>query len=205
MDAAGEQLLGAAQGRDLLMRGATQGFSLIELAIALVVLGLLMSFGLPAFTAWINNTKVRTAAEGILNGVQLARAEAVRQNLNVQFSLGGATVDAWTVSSRATDGTLTQVQQRVSEGTGSVNVVATPSTSTLVTFTGVGRVASTNPSDGTAPITQIDVCSTATNVASSELRKMRIVIGPAGTVKMCDPQVASTDPRACPSGGTSAC
>ena len=188
------------------MARAARGFTLIELAISLVVLGILMTLGLPLFTAWINNTKVRTGAEGILNGIQLARAEAVRQNLNVQLVLGNAGgVDSWTVSSISTGGALTQVQQRISEGSGNVKVGTTPTSSTTLTFNGVGRVVSPNPSDGSAALTQIDVCSGATNVDPTELRKMRIVIGSAGIVKMCDPQVASaTDPRACPAGGVTA-
>lgn len=59
------------------------GFSLVELMIAIVILGILISLGLPNFKDWINNTKLRNAAESSLNGLQLGRAEAVRRNMPI--------------------------------------------------------------------------------------------------------------------------
>ena len=64
-----------------------RGFSLIEMMIAVVIVGLLLMAGVPAYTTWIQNLQIRTGAEAILNGMQLARAEAVRRNTNVRFVL----------------------------------------------------------------------------------------------------------------------
>ena len=188
------------------MRRAARGFTLIELAITLAVLGILISYGLPQFTAWINNTKIRTTAEGIANGVQLARAEAVRGNQRVQFVLGNAGgASSWTVSSIGTGNALTTIQQRPPEGSTSVTIAVTPSGADTVTFNGLGAALAQNWIDGSAPITQIDVCTSATNVSSSEIRKMRIAIGTGGTVRMCNPALSSPDPQACPTAAASAC
>jgi len=184
------------------LRG-TSGFTLIELAITLVILGILTALGLPVFTDWINNTKIRTAAEGIANGVQLARAEAVRQNLKVQFVLDGTSgPSAWTVSSVSSTGVLTQVQQRTNEGSGNAIVGVLPSGATTVTYSGIGVI--TPNGDTTPSLTQIDVCSSAA-MLSGNMRKMRITIGTGGNVKMCDPQAAATDPRGCPVVSPSQC
>jgi len=55
-----------------------QGVTLIELMVGIAILATLLAMGIPAFTGWIQDTQVRTAAESILNGLQTARAEAVR-------------------------------------------------------------------------------------------------------------------------------
>lgn len=75
-----------------------RGVSLIELIIGIVVLSLVLALGMPSFSAWVQNTQTRTAAESILNGLQLARNEAVRRNANVRFSLtNGSGKVAWQV------------------------------------------------------------------------------------------------------------
>lgn len=74
------------------------GVSLVELMVAIVVGGILMMAGIPSFQSWIQNTQLRTAAESVLNGLQLARAEAVRRNSNVRFTLTDAAgMVAWRV------------------------------------------------------------------------------------------------------------
>lgn len=63
------------------------GFSLVELMIGVTIVGILFIMGVPSFKSWIQNTQIRTATEAIQNGLELARAEAVRRNTQVRFQL----------------------------------------------------------------------------------------------------------------------
>lgn len=62
------------------MASAQKGVTLIELMIGIAILGVLLVVALPNFTIWMQNTKIRNAAEAALAGLQLARAEAARRN-----------------------------------------------------------------------------------------------------------------------------
>ncbi len=164
-----------------------RGFSLIEMMIAVVIVGLLLMAGVPAYTTWIQNLQIRTGAEAILNGMQLARAEAVRRNTNVRFVLTALPSPAWTVSVAA-DGS--QIQSRPGgEGTRNAVVTVTPAGATTVTFNGFGAVIDI------APVTQVDVDSAVLPAADS--RELRVRVSTGGGVKMCDPNIAAGDPLAC--------
>lgn len=63
------------------------GFTLIELLVGLTIVGILFMMGVPSFKSWIQNTQIHTATEIIQNGLELARAEAVRRNTPVRFQL----------------------------------------------------------------------------------------------------------------------
>ena len=69
------------------------GFTLVEVMVAIVILGILFGIALPTYRVWIQNVQIRNAAESIQNGLQLARTEAVKRNTNVAFVLVGAAVD----------------------------------------------------------------------------------------------------------------
>lgn len=165
-------------------RTLNKGVTLIELMIGIAIISILIAIGLPSFNSMIQNAQIRTATESIQNGLQLARAEAVRRNEQVSFILG--TGSSWTVSTVAG----TAIQSRPSsEGSANVTVTITPAGATTATFNALGRLA--NPT--TAP-TQIDLDMTAT----SDSRELRITLSSGGQIRTCDPSVTATgDPRTC--------
>jgi type IV fimbrial biogenesis protein FimT len=69
------------------LTGRQHGFTMIELLIGLAILGILVTLGFPEFQTFIRNTKVKNVAQSIESGLQLARAEAIRRNVNVRFQL----------------------------------------------------------------------------------------------------------------------
>jgi type IV fimbrial biogenesis protein FimT len=70
-----------------------KGVTLIEAMVALTIMGVLLATGVPSFSQFLQNRKVRNAAEALHNGLSLAKAEAVRRNTNITFTLGAGS--AW--------------------------------------------------------------------------------------------------------------
>jgi type IV fimbrial biogenesis protein FimT len=168
----------------------SRGFSLIELLIGLALIGILSVMAVPAYQFWIKNVQIRNAAEGVLNGLQLARAEAVRRNALVQLIFTTATGSGWTIST-VVGGTEIQARS-ANEGSESALVTITPLGADRITFNGMGWLATNN--NGSPTITRIDVAST---MVGTEIRALRVTVGAGGVMKMCDPAVAAGDPRAC--------
>lgn len=71
----------------LSVRTPQLGLNLVEVMISLAVLAILIGLGAPGFVEWLQNQQIRAAAEATLNGVQVARGEAVRRNTPVRFAL----------------------------------------------------------------------------------------------------------------------
>ena len=162
------------------------GFSLIELMVSVVVLGILASIAVPSFQAWIRNTQIRNAAESIANGLQRARAEAVSRNTNTSFVMG--TDSSWTIS--VVNPASTIDQRLASEGSKNVTRTVLPTGATTVTFSNVGLVVPN--ADASNSITQVDL------VAAGGSQNLRVTIGTGGNARMCDPNLASgSNPRAC--------
>lgn len=59
---------------------ANQGFTLMELMIAIAVLGALLALGWPSFTEALSNNRLAAASNSMIAGVNLARSEAMRSN-----------------------------------------------------------------------------------------------------------------------------
>jgi type IV fimbrial biogenesis protein FimT len=73
---------------------ATRGMTLIELAVVLVIIGLLLMAAMPTMSAWMRNTQVRNTASSMLAGLAQARNEAIRRNVPIRFSLVSLTDSA---------------------------------------------------------------------------------------------------------------
>jgi len=179
------------------------GVTLIELMVAISVLGVLLALAVPSFSRMIQDGQNRTAAESLLNGLQMARAEALRRNTQVRFSLTDQDGKvAWTVGCTNANICSTSLHQRnPDEGGGNARVgidkAALPVPLTTTTFatvlaagTGLDEPAVvTFDSFGRAPaaagteIRRIDV----TNAKSNSARRYVVTIGAGGNVRMCDP------------------
>ena len=75
------------------------GFSIVELVIAMLVGAILLRLAAPSFANWIANQRVRSTAEALLHGLNVARSEALRRNARVLFTMPGANggESAWQV------------------------------------------------------------------------------------------------------------
>jgi type IV fimbrial biogenesis protein FimT len=185
------------------------GVSLVELMVAIIIASLLFALAVPSYNGWIQNQQIRNAAESILNGIQLARSEAVKNNRSARLALCDLPSSSWEVlaastvapapaaslacgaGSNAAAGEI-RVQERTGqEGSRQAQLTVTPNGATTVTFNSLGRVVAN--ADGSAAITQVDVATTTGD------RPMRIMIGVGGNARMCDPSplLAAGDPRRC--------
>lgn len=57
------------------------GFTMIELLVTISVVAILAVIALPSFTSVINSNRLSAQANGVVAAMQLARTEAVRQNV----------------------------------------------------------------------------------------------------------------------------
>lgn len=195
----------------------SRGFTLVELIIAVTLLAILMAMAMPSMRDWIRGIQVRGAAESLRNGVEIARMEALKRNSSVSFwmvsdpsskvpgascvlssSSGGwvvSVVDPTSACNAAPDLSVSpQLVQRSGglenpDGLTIAAVNAAGSAATQINFNGLGQVQ--NAADA---IQTINVRSSASGDGT---RALRVQVEAGGAVRMCDPAVGSSDPRAC--------
>lgn len=196
-------------------RRRSGGYSMLELAMALVVLGLLFAVGLPNAADWMRDLRLRGVAESLKTGLDKARMEALKGNRTMSFWLvtdPKSKVPAadcalsssglyWVVSVKdpsgacnaapsTTDDPLLAFRAEAAMEQGLVSVAATDADSkaaTQVTFNALGQV------QGVGMIRQL-----AISRADGKGRSLRILVEPGGSIRSCDPKVSASDPRACP-------
>ena len=193
----------------MLSAGKQSGLTMIELMISVVIVSILLALGATSYSGWIQNQQIRTAAESILNGLQVTRTEAVKNNTTARFVLCGLPASSWEVlvasaaaaapaaslacgaGSNAAAGEVRVQQRSGQEGSRLAAVAVTPAGAATVTFNGMGRVVANF--DGTASITQVDINNPQGN------RPLRITQSVSGNTRMCDPSplLVATDPRHC--------
>ncbi|HJV52618.1 MAG TPA: GspH/FimT family pseudopilin [Noviherbaspirillum sp.] len=173
------------------------GVGLIEIMVGLAIVALLFALGLPSFSTYVQNSRIRNAAESIQDGLQLARTEAVRLNTSVQFTLTSGS--SWKVEcvDATVPGCASVIQSRASAEGSSSAVKVTASNGTPIVFNGLGRMTAPVPAGG-ASLTSINVDLDPAVLPAAQSRDLRITIDIGGSVRMCDPNASSPDnARAC--------
>jgi len=172
-----------------------RGFSMIEVVITIAIMGILMAAAMPSIGDWIANTRVRSTAESIQNGLQRARMEAVRLNKPVTFYLVSDLGASCTLSATSGSWVVSQVspvgQCNVAE---SATVTPMIVAKALVSDGGGGATILATQDGGTTTATRRILVTGTSNTAFS--RRVEISLGGIG--RLCDPAVTSaTDSRAC--------
>lgn len=171
------------------------GFTLIEIMVVVAVLAIVLSIALPNLSVMIANTQIRSVAESVRNGLQLARAEAVKRNESVRFTLnadrswqlGCVNVVIDLDGDGRDDCPAVIMQKGVKEGGGGTVAIAGAG---QATFTSLGTLAAI-----AGQLVQIDFTSSA---IATGTRPLRITLGTGGNARMCDPSIATAgDARAC--------
>lgn len=193
-------MLDDIEERGVLIMRRARGVSMVEVMVVVAILSIVMGVAVPSLRQWLANLQVRGKVEAVLNGLQLARGEALRRNTRVMFTI--ATDSSWTIGCETALATDTdgdgvadcpaQIQQKSStEGGSGVTLTLTPANATRATFSGVGMVV-TN-ANGTATLAQVDVAS-----SSGGTRAYRILLTAGGQSRVCDPAVTdSAKPEKC--------
>ena len=199
------------------MRSGQRGMSMIELAITMALGAVLLFAVVPDVTSMVANSRIRSTAESLQQGLQRARNEALRRNQDVTFWLTTANASssldntcalsasalAWVVSINdpagkcAAAGSDTAdpllVEKSVGGATGSSVTLSAlqadaVTAATQVVFDGFGRVPAATS------IARIDLDNAS---GGNNFRPLRIEVTRGGSVRLCEPRAAAGDPRRC--------
>ena len=193
----------------MLIKPSQRGFSIVELAVTITIVAILMMLGMPSFSEYINNARLGAVAQSFYSGLSLARSEAIRRNVQVEFVMTNTAIGPGIENSAAPDptGKIWVVRSHTvnpgpydspaidsksaSEGGGATPRVTILATAPVVTFngigaatTGVGAIAIENPAAGAC-------------VPTGPVRCWAVVVAPGGQVRLCDPAASVGDTRSC--------
>jgi len=186
-----------------------RGITMIEIMVTIAILAIVMAVGAPGLAGWMQNNQIKTSAQNVLNGLQLARGEAVRRNARVKFTLTDAAgTTGWSVGCVTVTATCEANIQTGSAADGGTTIRLGVSTATLagadyaapiaagsgmngsaaVTFTAFGQVDAT-----VTNITRIDV----TSATDTNARRLVIRIPDGGSPLLCDPVLPAGNSQSC--------
>jgi len=165
------------------MRSASRrdGFTLLELAIALAVAAITLGVGVPGLGAWLAEQQLQERAEALLRTLDLARSEAVRHGARVDVCPAPGTCDAalpweggWSVTADdARDGGAPPLfrERRAAAG---ITVRGNRPVADYVSYTSLGQA---RRFDGALQMGTFTVCR-------SGLRARRVVLANSGRARI---------------------
>ena len=121
---------------------------MVELLVTTMVLVILLSVGLPEFSEFIRNQRIKSTSFDLFSTLVLARSEAIARNASVTVApAGGDWVNGWTVTD--TDGNVIRNADAIT------SVTITGPTS--VVYRGSGRLTN-------AVLPEFEITSTGDNI-----------------------------------------
>lgn len=201
-----------------------RGISLVETLVAVTIIGVVMALAAPSFSTWMSGTRIRSTAESLIAGLHYARSEATTRNTQVRFQLttsidntcersmtsanfvvdvvdadpGQDSVEKRCNTPPSDTAAPSILQVRAARETGTSTTVVADANQVL--FNGLGRLAPVAPAAAADTVT-IDIAPVSSAgrcvLDGGKVTCLRIVVSPAGQVRMCNPSIAAGDPQAC--------
>lgn len=183
-----------------------RGMTLLELIVAVSIVGILMAIGVPQLGDWLRRSSIRSAAEVVQNGLRIAEGEAIRRNAFVEFLLTNSTPDVSGIKSLTAVADGKNWAARVLDSSyaplADVNLAYVGSAvmsefAADLKFEGPANVVF----NGNGRVTDI----TGVAITDSQIFRLSrpgtgavcVFVTPGGAVKACDPALASGHPFAC--------
>lgn len=209
-------------GLSPMVRPRPRGYTFIEVLVGIAILGILLAVGVPNMTQWIVSNKARAASEFYLDGLSMARRQAVAHNARSRFVLTPGTngqfdwqVDLcfpapgvpctdntgnWSTTAAAATGDpegaagfRSVFRAATSLPPSSILIPAVaPEGATAVYFTELGWVDTTIQDR----LTRLRL-DPSTGLAG-DVRAAAVAVTLAGMAAKCDPATVAPDSRACP-------
>ncbi|MBV1774630.1 GspH/FimT family pseudopilin [Burkholderiaceae bacterium DAT-1] len=188
----------------------SRGFTLVEMLITLVILGVGLGIAVPSMNAWTNDRRAQAVAQSMIDGLRFARQEALSRNTNINFTLVTETdgTVSWEVgcaqvvnnqnvgTSTALIGCPATIRERKLFENGDRFSVSPSPTSNTIQFQPLGNIATTSitslAGSGTATALNMIITyrGTATPIAVS------VTVG--GVIKICKTSISTAgDPLLC--------
>jgi prepilin-type N-terminal cleavage/methylation domain-containing protein len=113
-----------------------KGFTLIEVLITILTLGVMAAIAGPSFMTWINNKKIDQVATDIEGALKEAQSTAVRKSISCTVSITAATISA-------TNSCLPSGLRDIQGSNSNLAISGTGGATTTVTFSALGTVTNT--------------------------------------------------------------
>lgn len=198
------------------------GYTLIEVLVGIAILGILLAVGVPNMTQWIVANKARAASEFYLDGLSMARRQAVVHNARSRFVIMAGTngqydwqVDLcfpapgvpctddtgnWSTTAAAAAGDpegaagfRSVLRAATSLPPSNILVPAVaPAGAASIYFTELGWVDTSIPDR--LSLLRLDPSA----ALSGDVRAAAVAVTLAGMAAKCDPAAVAPDSRACP-------
>lgn len=164
------------------------GFTLLELMVALVVVSILLTVGLPSFSASVRQNCTITTANTLLTVLTSARSEALKRDRNVGICKSSNGTTCATGAAVTWDvGYLIYVDEDGNSEKGASEPVLRTEVplSNCSTVTGAGNFVNKLTYNGLGKATSMSNFTVIANDSDRYIR--RVVISPTGRPRVCNP------------------